>query len=697
MMKRNVLFLLCTSLLTVNQANAQGILVSKDSIQMSYTADEVVIQAFKKNDDMSVRPVSASLITGQTIKERSITNIKEIGSYVPNLFIPDYNSKMTSPAYIRGIGSRINAPSVGLYVDGIPYFDRSTFDFSLNDIDRIEVLRGPQGTIYGRNTMGGIINVFTKSPFKYKETNLSLSAGNYNNYKAEASHYGNINNTFGYSFAGNVSHAGGYFTNQYTGKKADPIDAAAARVRLSWRVNPQLFIHLTSAYEYSDQGGAPYGLYDPETNHVAPVDYNLPSFYRRNVSTNGLNVSYSNNNIQLSSQSSFQYFDGSQGIDQDFSPDDLYYINFSQRQRMVSQEFNVKSRGNDKYQWQFGAFGFYQDYSTYNDIHTKTTSTHTLQDISNPVRGAALYHQSTVNDLFTKGLSLIFGLRYDWEQPRMHTIIQNVKGDADPVTSTNVRAEDHFSQLTPKASLQYRFTNDEIVYATVSKGYKSGGFNTTVERDEDRAFKPEESWNYEIGTKANCLNKLIYTEFTLFYIDWRNQQISQTQPSGRGYILRNAGKSSSKGLELTVVVNPIKDLSIQLNYGYTDAKFKKYTVDETLSYANNRLPMVPSNTLSVGADYSIRLKNQFFNKIVLNGQYVGVGKIYWNEDNVGVQPFYGVFNSKVSLVSKKISIDFWAKNIGGTNYVSYYFSSMGKTFAQAGKPFTFGTNINLTF
>lgn len=697
MKNKIVLFFLCTCLFNIISLSAEDIAIDKDSIKMSYTADEVVIQAFKKNDDITIRPVSATLLTDQTIKDRNINSIKEIGSYVPNLFIPDYGSKLTSPAYIRGIGSRVNAPSVGLYVDGIPYFDRSTFDFSLNDIDRIEVLRGPQGTIYGRNTMGGIINVYTKSPFKYKETNLSLSAGNYDSYKAEASHYGNINNTFGYSIAGNVSHSGGYFTNQFTGKKADPVDAAAGRIRLSWRVNPQLYIHLTSAYEYSDQGGYPYGIYHPENNTVDPVNYNHPSFYRRNVSTSGLNVAYSNDNVQISSQSSFQFFDGHQGIDQDFTPNDLYYVNFSQLQRMFSQEFNIKSKGHNKYQWQFGAFGFYQDYSTYNDIDTKTTSTHTLQDISNPIRGAALYHQSTINDLFTDGLSLILGLRYDWEQPKMHTIVHSVKSQNNPIQTMNVRAEDHFTQFTPKASLQYRFTNDEIVFASVSKGYKAGGFNTTVERDEDRAFKPEESWNYEIGTKASCLDKLIYTELTLFYIDWRDQQISQTQPSGRGFLLRNAGRSSSKGLELTMHINPLENLSVQLTYGYTHAKFKKYTVNDTLSYANNYLPMVPSNTFSATANYTINLRNTFLDKIILNGQYVGLGKLYWNEDNKGEQPYYGVFNGKVSFVSKKISIDLWAKNIGGKEYISYYFSSMGKTFAQAGKPFTFGTNINLKF
>jgi Outer membrane receptor for ferrienterochelin and colicins len=135
--------------------------------------DEVVVQSFKQNKSYRMEPISASAFSSTGIVNRNITGIKEFSALVPNLFIPDYGSKLTSPVYIRGIGSKINAPSVGLYVDGIPYFEKSAFDFDFSEIDRIEVLRGPQGTLYGRNTMGGIINVFTKSPLEWQGSSLS--------------------------------------------------------------------------------------------------------------------------------------------------------------------------------------------------------------------------------------------------------------------------------------------------------------------------------------------------------------------------------------------------------------------------------------------------------------------------------------------------------------------------------------------
>ncbi|HCO68179.1 MAG TPA: TonB-dependent receptor [Dysgonomonas sp.] len=694
--------LICTlifiALCSFTEAKGDDTISNKDSIVMSYTAGEIVIQSFKRNDNISQLPISATVLSEQILRERNISSVKDFSGFIPNLFIPDYGSKMTSPAYIRGIGSRINAPSVGLYVDGVPYFDRSTFDITMEDVDRIEVLRGPQGTIYGRNTMGGIINVYTKSPFKYQETNIGLSAANYNTYYANASHYGKISNNFGYALSGNYMHTGGYITNHYTGKRANPMDAASARMRLSWRANPGLFLHLTSAYEYSDQDGYPYAQYTDSINKIKNVNYNSPSYFRRNMSTTGLNIQYTTEDIRFNSQSSFQYFDGEQGLDQDFTSADNFYVVFNQRQRMYSQEFNLKSLGERDYEWLFGAFGFYQDYGTNNNIQFIPQDSLNLQDIDTPSTGFALFHQSVFNNLFTKGLSLTLGIRYDWEQIKAHTLINGVNKHDIYNTIRNQRDKDTYSQVTPKIALQYTFANKDIVYASITKGYKSGGFNNTAQLEEDRTFAPEHSWSYELGTKASCLDNLIYTDISLFYIRWNDQQISQTQPDGRGFILRNAGRSKSKGVEANLHINALENLSFQLSYGYTHARFKEYDDKKGNDYAGKYLPMVPSNTFSAAVNYSIKMKNKsIIDKIVFNGQYTGLGKLYWREDNLAKQPFYGMLNGRLSFVRDNLSFDVWAKNILDEKYISYYFKSGKQSYAQQGRPFECGINLNLKF
>ena len=665
---------------------------------MSYQIDEIAIVAFKSNDRLATLPLSASMLTSRMIKDRNLTTIKDLSGLVPNFFMPEYGSKLTSPVFIRGIGSRINAPSIGLYVDGIPYFDRSSFDFNLNDIERIEVLRGPQGTLYGRNTMGGIINVYTKSPFKLKESNMEASAGNYDYYKAGASHVGNLNGKLGYSFSGNYMHHGGYFRNLYMDKKADGIELLTGRIRLGWSINPLMNLYLTSAYEYSDQDGYPYGVYDADTREIGKVNYNSPSYYRRNMSNNGLTFEYTTSRMKLSSQTSFQYIEGKQGIDQDFTPEDKYYVNFTHNQRMYAQETNIRSADNYLYKWQFGLSGFYQDYNQSNDIEYRQSNRETITDVSNPTVGFALYHQSVVDRILVEGLSATAGIRYDWERIKMANNTQKTVS-SNPVIEPAVYGKDIYTQITPKFSLQYTFTDNGLMYVSAAKGYKAGGFNTTVEDEKDRVFRPEHSWSYELGMKKNIWEQLVYWDISLFYIDWRNQQISQKRATEQGFKLRNAGESASKGFEISALIRPLPVLNFQLNYGYTHATFKEYLYDEEkgIDYSGNFLPLVPRNTFSLIANYQWKVNKSWLDEINMNMQYSGLGKLFWNEDNITVQNYYQMLNADIWFVRKGLSIGLRAKNIMNEKYITYYFESMGERFAQQGKPFTLGVDINVKF
>jgi outer membrane receptor protein involved in Fe transport len=695
-MKRGQIILLTVFSLLSGKIYSQ---VEGDTARYGRELNEIKITAFKQNTDLALQPVSATVLQESTIRENSMHSIKEISAYIPNLHIPDYGSKMTSPVYIRGIGSAKNAPSVGLYVDGVPYFDRSTFDFNITDIDRIEVLRGPQGTVYGRNTMGGLINVYTKSPFKYKGTDIRLSAGNYNSCTAGFAHYGTARNgNQGYSVSGNYLHAGGYFRNTFTGRQADPLDAASARVRLSWKIRPQLVAHLTVAYEYSDQDGYPYGKYDGETGNIQDISFNSPSFYRRNMSNSGLNIEYANDYFRLGSQTSFQYYDGVQGLDQDFSSEDRYYVNFRQEQKMYSQEFNIRpSAEGGRYRWQFGLFGFLQDYTQSNDADYRQAGRHVLQNIDNPAAGLAVYHQSTLNDLIINRLSLILGIRCDFEKTDNSLVRATAEKDKTPVLSPPEKADASFSQIVPKVSLQYAFGDKNLVYYTLAKGYKTGGFNTIADSGEDPAFGPEHSWCHEVGIKNSISGGLLQYDAAFFLINWNNQQISQLNPAGQGFLTRSAGKTESRGVEISSRFNPFQNLNFQASCGITRAKYLRYKESETTAYDGNYLPMVPLNTLAVGANYSVKTSSPLLEKITLHGQYTAAGKLYWNDANDVSQPYYGIFNGKISFMNNKFSIDLWAKNIGRKDYIAYYFTLMDERYVQKGKPFTCGANLNVRF
>ncbi|MDR2921509.1 MAG: TonB-dependent receptor [Tannerella sp.] len=667
-----------------------------DTLMNNVQLEEVVVQSFKQDNRLKTAPLSVSVVTGTEIRNRSIIDIKEFSSFVPNFFMPDYGSKLTSPVYIRGIGSKINAPSVGLYVDGVPYFEKSAFDFDLSEISSVEILRGPQGTLYGRNTMGGIINIYTQSPFTYKGTTIRGGLGNYADRTAGFSHYGKVNETFGYTFSGDYSHLGGFFTNQYTGKKADESDSGSGRIRLEWRPAGQWTFQLQSSVDYSDQGGYPYAQVDSATRKPGEVNYNDYSSYKRLISTSGLTLGYIGNSFSLNSQTAFQYLTDEQGIDQDFTAASVYFARQDQTQRMLSQEINLKSNTGKDYQWLFGAFGFWQGVDNEVILEYKAQQYETDKLYDNPTYGLALYHQSVFNNLLTDGLSLTLGLRYDHEKASTDYIAYKQTFD----TRTETDSYDHdlkFDQLTPRIVLQYLFPSKQTLYASVTKGYKTGGFNTSFERDEDRSFKPEYSWNYELGSKLHFFDNRLRAEIALFYIDWRNQQIYQVLPSGRGQMLKNAGRSFSEGLEVSLQANPVNGLMLQAGYGFTYAKFKDYKQSETVDYSDNYLPMAPAHTLSLGADYTLSYVGPWIDRLTFSMSYNGTGKFYWNDNNKVSEPYYGILNGRIAATKGVLSLAVWGKNIGQQDYIAYYFETSGKGFAQKGKPFTYGVDLAFHF
>lgn len=743
-MKRS---LLCAVLLLAGASAA----AQQDTIK-NYNIEEVVVRSStKETNDLWKVPAATTLITPLKINNRNIESIKDITTFVPNLYIPDYGSKMTTPIYLRGIGARSSGQSVSVYVDNIPYMDKSTFDFELMDISRIEVLRGPQGTLYGRNAMGGIINVYTLSPLDYQGTKVSLGVANYGGYSIKASNYSKIAKNVGLSVAGYYDRSGGYFTNDFTGKKVDKEQSAGGRLKLDWQLSDRLLMKIETAFDYTDQGAFAYGRYDKETKKVAPVNYNDDGSYRRAMSNSNLRLEYKAKKVLISSNTGFQYLDDDMMMDQDFTAKSIFTINQRQRQNSFNQEFAARSNRPGNYQWSVGAFGFYNGLTTTGDVTFKEDG---IKEILQPVFdkiaassprapkivitdsqipnpgtyetpswGVALFHQSTFNNILTKGLSATIGLRLDYERQSLDyntSILMNIK----PIKmAPNAPALDklekeligslnqNFTQVLPKLSLKYECTPEIMTYATVSKGYKAGGYNVQmfseviqkainpmakpVSIDSTASYKPEVTWNYEVGMRADLLGGNLKTELALFYMDIQDLQLTQFIDGGSGRILSNAGRGRSYGIELSVSASPFKSLTLDANYGYTKATFTDYNDGQT-DYSGKTVPYTPEHTFSLGASYAFDLGNGFLKQLVVAANYSGCGRIYWTEMNDVEQPFYGLLGAKVSLHSKIAKVEIWAKNLTSTNYGAFYFESFGNSFVQRGKPMTVGANLIFT-
>lgn len=706
-MNKIALFLLSVCIILSYSVTAQFHAPVIDSSEIkTINLNEIVVKSSRESSVMIKNlPSSISLMKAKTIEDNGITSLKDLVGFVPNFFMPDYGSRLTSPVYIRGIGSRINSPSIGLYVDNVPYFEKSAFDFEFSDIDRVEVLRGPQGTSYGRNTMGGLIKVYTKEPSTDPSSRISISGGNYGYFRSDLSHSQSLNAKTGITASGFYGRSSGYFTNEFEGSNVDEDNYYGARVKLVHTPFEQLKMQFTTGYEHSKQGGYPYAQINLETKEVSPINYDFYSSYQRDILSNSFVVDYTTEDLMFQSSSAHQYLKDDQNIDQDFTKASLFFVNQNTEQNMFSQEFTLKNKPGHKVSWIIGGFAFLQFVQdnvtvTYGPdgivAYKLPGEASRVKNYDNANKGAALFTEASLNNLFTKGFTVTAGLRYDYEENIQdylyNTFTAGVQKQVD-----DSRGLVNYTEILPKASVSYNVNRHITAYTTVTKGYKTGGFNTTFERAEDRSFKPEFSLNYEAGIKTIFLNKALTSNLSAFYIDWKDQQIYQPVPSGQGSMLKNAGRSVSKGIELEVIARPCDHFSIYSSYGFTEAKFKEYQRNPETNYKGNYIPYAPGNTVQLGADVSMNLNKWGFQKVIFFANYQGQGKIYWNEENSAFQDYYSLVNGKVSFLAGKFRLDLWAKNLLNEKYTSFYFTSLGKSFVQVGKPLQVGVNLSIKF
>lgn len=655
--------------------------------------DEIVVTDFKQNK-RNLTSTAVSTINMQQLHNQQIVNLKELTAIMPNFYMPDYGSYANTPVYIRGIGTKSKGSAVGFYVDGVPHFESSAFNIDLSDIAAVNVFRGPQGTLYGRNTIAGIINVYTHNPLDYQRTRIKVGYGRYNDFIAQASNYAKISEKFGISTAASYHHNDGMFTNHFLNEKADKLNEGEGRIGLYWRPTTNWLLHLNSTLTYSEQNGYPYAPYDIVKDELLPISYNRNSTYRRLISSTGLNAQYENNHISFNSQTSYQFIKSHQGLDQDFTPQDVYFVDNSYHQNMLSQELTLKSNDKGRYQWIIGLFGMLLHSNQFAETSYFTRDFSTPTTYKNPTAGYAIYHQSSYN--IWRGLSTTVGLRFDYEHAK--TTYNQDKTTLSTGVTTHAKdfvSSASFRQFTPKFTLQHLTNKDNLYYISITRGYKPGGFNTIFKTDTERTYDPEYSWNYEVGTRLKFFNGRLTAEADLFYIDWRHMQTTYTVP-GVGNVIANAGHTDSKGFELSLAYHPIKSLQLNLNYGYTHARYLEYKKSAREDFSGNRLPMVPNHTLSLNGTYTI-MPAGWFDKIVFNTGLTGLGRIYWADDNIVRQNFYATLNAKVSLTKGIFTWEVWGKNLTATNYMAYGFKASQGNYAQRGKPLTFGTAVSVSF
>lgn len=682
---------------------AQNVLVSLDSVDMpDVQLGEVVIAASRDNSKIKDIPSSITSIRSAQIENNQIQSLEDAATFAPNFMMLNYGTKIMSPVYIRGIGSRKTtvAPSVGLYVDGIPFFDNSALSFDFYDISQIEILRGPQGTLYGRNSIGGLININTLSPINYQGTNINITAEEFGAYNANIGHYGKVGNKFAYSLAASYRHQDGYFENKYDSTMADEMTSYGLRNRLIYQVSDKLSIENIFSFESSTQEGYPYGAYVDSINGIGDVDYNSKGGYERLMINEGLNFKYEEKEWLATATLAYQNVDDRQQIDQDFKPNNYFFVDQNQNQNLYSGEAVIRSKDNNKYNWIFGAFGLQHHlekdvsvnyYAPLNSIYKKDLL---YKDYDQVNTSAGIFHQSKYSPF--KNFFIEAGIRLNYEKSMMDYIEQVTYEDVlTTLSDTSFKALTDVVVL-PKAAISYKY-NNSTVYASYSTGYKPGGFNSTFEEEYQMQFEKEVSHNYEFGLKTDILNGLIYSDFTLFLADIKGQQIARSLKSLTGTYLDNSGSSKNKGFEFSLSTSPINGFEASVNYGYTHAKIIEYEKNDSTNYNGNITPYVPNHTLSITLAQTVDTKNlSFLDNVRFQMSLQQVGDIYWNIENEEMQKAYNTINALISLRYKGAKLDLWGKNLMDTQYSTIMFKT-SSWFGQNGLPQRFGSTLSMKF
>lgn len=719
---------------------------------------EVSVTAIKQARQLQTEPVASTTVGAQAIERLNITDIKQVSELTPNFFIPAYGSRMTSSIYVRGLGARIDQPAMGLNVDNIPVLNKNDYDFDFFNIERIEILRGPQSTLYGRNTMGGLINVYTLSPMRYQGLRLLMETASFATWRAAMGLYHKFTPKFALGVDINAYSTRGQTENLWVASKwpmqkhkADQAEQYSGKLKLAWLPKPNVTVDNVLSYSYNRQGGYPYELMGSGV-----VNYNDTCYYNRYSASEGLTVQWRAKDFTFSSITGLRAFGDELELDNDFTPDSYFTLNQKIREYSATQDFIFRgSKGN--YSWMAGAFGFVK--------HTKMTAPVKFQkdgidnlilanipvpltwdsesfylhdDFTLPNYGAAIYHQSE----YTLGdWSFAAGLRLDYEHAAMTYELDTSTGASFQMGPRQLhlegevhekdRLQQHWLQVLPKLTVTYRIPSMENsnVYLNVSKGYKAGGYNTqmfsTILQDkltnalmasakeqmppqvsammptfdskftveELAAYKPEFSWNYEIGGHFSCMQGRILTDVAAFYIDIRDQQLT-VFPDGSitGRMMTNAGRTRSAGAELAVTALPTDRWTARASYGYTNAKFLRYD-DGGVSYKGKTVPYAPAHTAFASVQYSQPLKMWWFNRIDIEVNGRGVGPMYWNEANTERQDFYALLGASVRLQLQKVSLDIWGENILNQRYETFYFRSINNDFIQRGSRRTFGMTL----
>ena len=672
--------------------------------QVGVTAalEEVVVTARKREENLQSTPISVTALSGEAMANAGINELTAIDQQTPNLSftVGTGGGGSSVNAYVRGVGETdfiiTTDPAVGLYLDGVYLARAFGANMELKDIGQIEVLRGPQGSLFGKNSIGGAINVTTRKPDGSTSAEIGLSAGSYD--LQELSLYGQtaLTDTLAASVSYLQKTADGW--QKRPGPDAGDIDLATARVILNWVPNDDFESTLSLDWNQQEQTGYPnvmlsfqdgsffgdlWNTLNPGSPCCTPnadIDRSGAGGPLPEDDVDGRGINWTNTwvagDIQLKSITGYREMKAVFGRDGDNSLSNYSGDTHDQEHSQFSQELQLTGN-HESFNWIAGAYYFEEESKDDTDlIIIQGIGTSINYDNTQDAKSYALYGHATYH--LTESLDVFAGIRYTQEQKDFYQQISSydfgtphvfpapgAPADSckfDPATATFDCSQD-WSNTSPKIGVMYQYSDDVMTYAHVSRGFRSGGFNGRAfgSPSDMQEYEPEIMTSYETGFKAELFDKSLRLNMSLFYNDYKDIQVLITRAAS--VATENASQASIKGLELEATWLPTSQWQIDIGAGILSDDSDGW-VDATGDYTDTELKHTPDYNFNLASEYEFDLGGN--GTLVLRGDMKYQSEYYLNSVNTESLQVNGHTLFNAGLIYRPQS-DNWSIALQGRN------------------------------
>lgn len=718
--------LLCTSLVgllgTTALAGVSTAAYADDAASKGAALEEIVVTATKRTEKLQEVPDSIKVFTAADLENSRVQNLRGFVQLTPNLIIRETFRSNETFLTMRGLSSAQGAlPPVAFVVDGVQLGSNDFINQDLLDIERIEVLRGPQGALYGQGAIAGAINIVTQQPTDELKGMAKGSYGNGNTWRVAGSLSGPLVKDMLFAkVSGYYKKSDGLIHNN-AGQDISPYDQAYGRGQLTYkneRLNINMFGSYTNGKSYcciqdiaqKEQNGIIYpgntslvGPYvvvnvDQVTGSPGPTSNILGKSWDRFANA-GLKIDYDFDPLTVTSISGYNYVRQHIYGDADYTAalglgQDITYTT-----KVFNQELRLTSRGDGPFKWLVGGYYNYRhddqnlaaffDHGAPEDLspHTIPANGYALhQDNVNKSHSYAFYASASYN--FTDKWELLGAFRYDHDS-------QNSQNELTPTTAAATYASHVFKKAQPKVQLSYKWNPDVLAYASYSVGFRSGGYSQLT------SFADEKTNNYEFGFKSTLFDGQAILNASFFHIDYANQQISfvQLQPVFLKKVV-NIDSTKIDGMEMELTARPTDKLTVSAGVGLTDSTIRKVSVNaltnglDLNTLLGNKSPLVSPFTFNASANYVQPVGGDF--DILFHADFRREGGYYFDVANAIKTGTHDIINGKISLQKDRWELGVYGENLTNSRYATNI-GVTGTPYRYPNQPRSYGVEGQFKF